>query len=99
VLLPRPTLPNLSAGGPPRTRIERDFDIESIRRLREGSGAAPEATKARVHSRAQVLVFGEAPEQCEQLGALVFVERGGDRVLVLAGHATEFGEQLAALVG
>jgi hypothetical protein len=46
-----------------------------------------------------VLLCGEAPEQREQLGALVVVESNGDGVFVLAGHPAQFGEHLSALVG
>jgi hypothetical protein len=58
-----------------------------------------EAAEAGVNSGAQVLVLGDAPEQREQLGALVGVERGRDRDFVLARDASKLGEQPAAVVG
>jgi hypothetical protein len=42
-----------------------------------------------MHAGRQILLLGDPPQQLEQLGALVAVERGGHRKLVRAGNAGE----------
>ncbi|MEA2214224.1 MAG: hypothetical protein QOF83_4172 [Solirubrobacteraceae bacterium] len=47
----------------------------------------------------QPLVFGDAPQQREQLGTLIVVERRGDGGFVATGHTGELAERALTVIG